>query len=160
MTRACLLLAAVCSVAASAAEVHWSELPKAVMGKILVVATKKGEQYEGRFVRSLPDSIILKNDRELQIERVSIKSIYRKGRDSRFSHLKNVGLFVLMGYVFPFTGFEGDPQPLMALLTIPLATVGGAVAAPISFIRDLFELAESPGEFIVLLPDPTSGISQ
>ncbi len=160
MTRAVLVLATICSVAASGAEVHWSELPKAVKGKILIVATKKGEQYEGRFVSSLPDSIILKNDKEVTISRDTIKSIYRKGRDSRFSHLKTLGAFVLMGYIFPFTGFEGDPQPLLALLTIPLATVGGAVGAPISFIRDLFELAESPAEFIVVLPDPTPGVSQ
>jgi len=39
-------------------------------------------------------------------------------------------------------------------------TVRGAVAAPISFIRDLFELAEPPGEFIVVLPDPTPGVTQ
>jgi hypothetical protein len=160
MTRAGLVLATICTVAASGAEVHWSELPKAVKGKILIVATKRGEQYEGRFVSSLPDSIILKDVQEVKIDRDSIKSIYRKGRDSRFSHLKKVGLFVLMGYVFPFTGFEDDPKPLLALLTIPLATVGGAVGAPISFVRDLFELAESPGEFIVVLPDPTPGVTQ
>jgi hypothetical protein len=160
MTRAGLVLATICTAAASGAEIHWSELAKVVKGKTLVVATKKGETYEGRFVSSLPDSIVLKDTQEVKIERDSIKSIYRKGREARFSHIKNLGLFVLMGYILPFSGFESDPQPLMALFTIPLVTVGGAVGAPISFIRDLFELAEPPGEFIVVLPDPTPGVTQ
>ena len=74
MTRAGLVLATICTAAASGAEIHWSELAKVVKGKTLVVATKKGETYEGRFVSSLPDSIVLKDTQEVKIERDSIKN--------------------------------------------------------------------------------------
>lgn len=162
MTRAVLVLATACAVAASAhaAEVHWSELSKVLKARTLVVGTKQGDTYEGRFLSSDPDSFILQNDKEVTIPRDTVKSIYAQGRDSRFSHLKNVGLYVLVGYVLPFTGFDDKPCPLLALLTIPMATVGGAIGAPIGLIRDLVELTQPPSEFIVILPDPAPGVTQ
>jgi hypothetical protein len=154
MTRT--ILATLLALAAStrAADIHWSELPKVLKGRSIIVTTKQGDSYDGQFVSSVPDSLVLKDAVEIKIPRDAIKTIYRKGRDGRFSHLKNLGAIVFMAYFIPFTGIDGEsPRPLIALLTIPVGTVGGAIGAPIAFVRDLFELTEPPGEFITVRPE-------
>jgi hypothetical protein len=162
MTRAGLL-AVICTMAScahAATSLHWSELPKALKGKTVEITTIHGATHHGRLVGWSPDAIVVQEGKEVEIARDTVSSVFRVGREaSHFSHIKGLGLFVLLGYLVPFTGFDEPPKPALALLTIPLSTAAGAIGAPICLIWDLVEFPEKPWEEIVILPDPVPGVT-
>jgi hypothetical protein len=162
MTRAGLLavICAMASCAHAATLLHWSELPKALKGKTVEITTIHGVTLRGRLVGLRSDAVVVEAGKEIEVTRDTVSSIFRVGRESsHFAHIKNLGVFVLFGYLLPFTGFEEPPKPALALLTIPLSTAAGAIGAPICLIWDLVQLTEKPWEEIVILPDPIPGVT-
>jgi hypothetical protein len=156
MTRARFVLAALCmsaSLLSADVTVPWENLPNVLRGKTIDVTTIHGVVHHGKFRKAGPNAIVLKEGRDVVIERDAVSSIFTADRP-RFSRLKTLGMVVRFGYEVPFTGWDGPPQPWLALVGIPFATVGAVVGAPICLIWDLFELDQQPSEEIAILPDP------
>jgi hypothetical protein len=157
MTRAGLVLATICTVAASAAEVHWSDLPKVLKGKTVKVVTESGEVHYGRFVETRPDAIVLKENGRVEISRTAIASLTSEWR-TRGTHLSGfnecVGFFVLLEVAG--LGTLGFPLSLAAL---PVTAAVEIVGLPIFAIWDSFD-RQLHKESIVILPDQAEQVSQ
>lgn len=157
MTRAGLLLATICSVAASAAEVHWSELPKILKGKTIEVVMESGEVHRGRFLETRPDAIVLKEKGRVEISRTAIASL-TSGWRTRGTHLSSfnecLGFFV----VLEVAGLGTLEFPL-SLVALPVTAAVGIVGLPIFAIWDSFD-RQFHQESIVILADQAEQVSQ
>jgi hypothetical protein len=151
MTRARLVLAAICTVAASGAEVHWSDLPKVLKGKTIEVAMKSGEVHRGRFVGTREDAIILKEGQKLEISRMAIAALWRELRLRPQSHLGQFAdeIGEDIGYEVIFLRTPYFPWFLVA---IPVTAAIGVAGVPICAIWDLLGKRTSHKE-IVIIPD-------
>jgi hypothetical protein len=157
MTRAGLVLATICTVAASGAEVHWSDLPKVLKGKTIDVTVKSGEVHRGKFLETLPDAIVLQEKGRVEIPRTAIVSLRREWR-TRGTHLSGfngcVGFFVLL----EVAGLGTLEFPL-SLAALPVTAAVEIVGLPIFAIWDSFD-RQLHQESIVIRPDQAGQASQ
>ena len=151
MTRPGLVFAAVCMVATSvgAAEVPWSELPKALKGKTIKITTKSGDVHRGRFAGLRADAITVKEGYKLEIARTEVNSVML-GQQAP-SHLGQFGESIsgVIGYEVIFLR---SPYFLYFVVAIPVTAAIGIAGIPVCAIWDLFERRPTQWQ-IVIIPD-------